>query len=113
MPEFGDLYHQVPKAKTDLSSQTAQNWHSKLDIERAETHHKSNFVKSLEALEERNDEDKDVDIHQAESNGDCITQQLDKEVKLWSDFLRTRFHPKSNVVLGERRKLQYRFFTIR
>ena len=100
LPEFGDLYHEVPKSKTDSSLQAAQNWHTKLEIERAETNHKSNFVKSLEALEERN-EDKDVDIHQAESNGDSMNQQLDEEVKLWSDFLRTRFHPKTNVVLGE------------
>jgi hypothetical protein len=38
--------------KTELSQHAAQNfWHSKLEIERAEAHHKSNFVKSLEELE--------------------------------------------------------------
>ena len=102
MPELGDLYHQVPLAKTDLSLQTEQNWHSKLNIERSETHHKSNFVKSLEEAEEnKNDEEKDI----CEENDGKIsisdTQKLDQEVKLWSDFLRSRFHPKTNVVMGK------------
>ena len=26
---------------------------------------------------------------------------MEQDVKLWSDFLRTRFHPKTNVVLGK------------
>ena len=55
LPEFGDLYHQVPMTKTELSQHAAQNfWHSKLEIERAEVHPKSNFVKSLEELEGKN-----------------------------------------------------------
>ena len=101
MPELGDLYHQVPLAKTDLSLQTEQNWHSKLNIERSETHHKSNFVKSLEEAEENRNEEKDI----CEENDGKIsisdTQKLDQEVKLWSDFLRSRFHPKTNVVMGK------------
>jgi len=115
LPEFGDLYHQVPMTKTELSQHAAQNfWHSKLEIERAEAHHKSNFVKSLEELEGKNlDEDKDICENEIKklklTNPDETTpqsdtnvgEQLEQDVKLWSDFLRTRFHPKTNVVLGE------------
>jgi len=102
LPELGDLYHQVPLAKTDLSLQTEQNWHSKLNIERSDIHHKSNFVKSLEEAEEnRNDEEKDICEETDGKISTTDTQKLDQEVKLWSDFLRSRFHPKTNVVMGE------------
>jgi len=106
LPEFGDLYHSVPSAKTDLFQQASQNWHSKLEIEREETHHKSNFVKSLEEAEDKIDEDKDICENDKKSTvsgptDTSIGQQLEEEVKLWSDFLRTRFHPKTNVVVGE------------
>lgn len=104
LPEFGDLYHEVGQvAKTDLSAQASQNWHLKLDIERAETHHKSHFLRDLEATENReNDEDKDIDVKNKEGVTKVSdSRQLDNEVKLWSDFLRTRFHPQTNIVVRE------------
>lgn len=107
LPQFGDLYHEVggiSTAKTDLSYQAAENWHSKLDVTRAEAHRKTTFLRDLEAEENLHDEGKEIDVHSKATeerfNAEDTTL-LDEEVQLWSDFLRTRFHPKSNVVMEE------------
>ena len=59
------------------------------------------------------DEDKDICENEIKklklSNPDETTpqsdtnvgEQLEQDVKLWSDYLKTRFHPKTNVVLGK------------
>jgi len=55
LPQFGDLYHDVASsnvmAKTDLSAQAFDNWHSNVTIERAETHRKTKFLQDLDARE--------------------------------------------------------------
>lgn len=109
LPEFGDLYHDIASgsvvAKTDLTAQAEQNWPSKVEVERAETHRKTRFLRNLEASEggnERIDVEKDIDIqeeNQVPRFTDC--SQLDGEVNLWSDYLMTRYHPKTNVVISE------------
>lgn len=105
LPQFGDLYHEVggiATPKTDLSCQATENWHSKLNVTRAEAHRKTTFLRELEAEENLHDEGKDIDSKTAAASfnaGD--TRLLDAEVQLWSDFLRTRYHPKSNAIVEE------------
>lgn len=108
LPEFGDLYHNdrmsssIPK--TDLSSQAAENWHSnKLAVQRAEPYRKTRYLQQLEdaekiKLEEGKEIDDTGDPTSINMKGD---HNLDEEVHLWSDFLRARFHPKTNVVIKE------------
>ena len=48
-----------------------------------------------------NVEEKDTCEENDEKISNSDTQKLDQEVKLWSDFLGSRFHPKTNVVLGK------------
>jgi hypothetical protein len=106
LPEFGDLYHQVGLSvpKTDLSAQSGQHWQHKVDIRRDETHRKTQYLKDLETADHKHDEGKDVC-----SSGDqpsvkddsTIVNELEDEVKLWSDFLRSRYHPKTNVIVQD------------
>ena len=109
LPQFGDLYHDVASsnvmAKTDLSAQAFDNWHSNVTIERAETHRKTKFLQDLDARESGNDQvdhEKDIDdIQKKHHQTSTDIRQMDQEVKLWSDFLMARFHPKTNVVISE------------
>ena len=103
LPEFGDLYFETGSLpKTDLSAQASKNWHYQVDVQREETVRKSKFLQGLEASEKVDEEGKDICTTTTSPDAkhsfeDC--QSLDQEVRLWSDYARCRYHPKTNVVL--------------
>ena len=107
LPEFGDLYHEVGGAvsKTDLSTSATQYWNHNVEVKRDETHKRTKYLQQLEAKENKSlhGEQKDIcnmdDSTCDDSKHDEL--ELESEVKLWSDFLRTRFHPKTNVIIND------------
>ncbi len=106
LPEFGDLYHDAVGAaaisKTDLSAQSSKHWQHEVAVQKEETIRKSKYLKELQS-DDHTDEDKDVNSSNeaAASSGKKLLCDLDSEVEIWSDYLRARYHPKTNVIVQE------------
>ncbi|KAJ8925913.1 hypothetical protein NQ315_009765 [Exocentrus adspersus] len=84
LPERGELYDEPPKpTKSDV------NWDSDLvEIEGVSGNNKNQFLKDLENPEES---------HKVLTK----TYDLEKDVTVWSDFLYSRFHPRTVTVINE------------
>ena len=104
LPELGDLYEypQVPKTE-DLF------WSGDTHVQKEEPLKKNKFLRELEQDENIN-VDQDKNICEAAGDGCSPEKQmnkstklynLDREVSVWSDYLRARFHPKTNSILRE------------
>jgi len=107
LPEFGDLYNEVGTTipKTDLSASASQFWNHSVEVSKDETHKRTKYLQQLEADENKSRGEKDICAEDTFKEGVAkhgdAGQDLDDEVKLWSDFLRARFHPKTNVVIND------------
>lgn len=86
LPEFGDLYY-------NESVDREQLWQHSVEVQRSKPVTKTSFLKSLEDNEQKANLIQDG----AAAGGDV--KPLESEVKVWSDFLRARYHPKTNVVV--------------
>lgn len=94
LPKFGDLYDKpyVPKDEDGL-------WSGPTHLNKTEGKPKNSFQRELEAEENSfklDDDEKDICEAEAPAQYD-----LDDQVEVWSDYLRTRFHPKSVLLLEE------------
>ena len=91
LPQFGDLYDapsKVPKRDSLL-------WDGELQVQKEEPKKPNDFQRELEKEEETG-----VTADAADSD-DQTNYDLDRQVDVWSDYLRTRFHPRTNVILEE------------
>ena len=108
LPQLGDLYEDgggggfrrsVPRTDSLL-------WGGGTEVKKEEPRRKNDFQRELEAEENYvADEDKDVceDDKEVSSSSAASDSQssLDNQVEFWSDFLRPRLHPRTNVLLRE------------
>ena len=80
-------------------------------MKREETCKRTKYLEQLENNEIQSSEqhfsEKDI-CYEESAGGDAKDEdiygagkELEQEVKLWSDFLRTRFHPKTNVIVND------------
>ncbi len=101
LPELGDLYGQPGAPRTD-----SLLWAGATHVSKEEPVRKNDFQRELEAAENCvSDEDKDIceaggspEVKDATSS---TYDDLDDQVRFWSDYLRPRFHPRTNVLLSE------------
>jgi len=99
LPELGDLY-----GGPGLPKSGVQSWYGDVDIVKAEPVRKNRFLQDL-----MDEEGGDEDLIEGEKDRDTIAERkvnknkeehykLDEEVNHWSDYLYSRFHPKSILV---------------
>ncbi|XP_047117531.1 protein misato [Schistocerca piceifrons] len=85
LPEQGDLYEEVPD-----SSNVNVLWpKEKVDVIQAPKPEKNEFLEDL-SKEHMEPEEIPLKIY-----------DLDNEVNVWSDFLRTRYHPRTTTVINK------------
>lgn len=85
LPERGELYEDV-----SAPDPTSAIWsEDKVDVIQAPKKEKNEFLQDLSK-----------DYLESEEEGD-IVYNLDNEVNVWSDFLRTRYHPRSTSIINE------------
>ena len=123
LPLYGDLYNNDLTSIVRMNkSDSAPIWAGEVKIEKEKEKRKNEFLAHLEADDlkhesvrkkhktEKNcildDQDKDI-CEDKEENTVEVTQtfeeykkiyNLDNQVNTWSDYLSTRFHPRTNVV---------------
>ncbi|XP_067002875.2 protein misato homolog 1 isoform X2 [Anabrus simplex] len=86
LPKEGDLYDKVPEP-----SHSHALWsHEKVEIIQSPKESKNEFLEDL-------DDDK-MDLGDAKADK---AYNLDNEVTVWSDFLRTRYHPRTVTLIKE------------
>jgi len=126
LPVYGDLYNNDLTSIVRMKkSDSASIWAGEIKIEKEKEKRKNEFLTHLEADDlkhesdrkkhktEKNsildDQDKDI-CEDKEENAVEVTQtyeeykkiyNLDNQVNTWSDYLSTRFHPRTNVVAEE------------
>jgi len=101
LPEFGDLYERpcIPRSDSIL-------WAGDSIIRKEEAPKKNDFLRELDNYEnDGEDSDKDIDSICADerlTKGDSTAKlyDLNGQVKYWSDYLSSRFHPKTNVIVN-------------
>ncbi len=100
LPELGDLYERprVPKLDSLL-------WEGSTEVRKEEPPRKNDFQRQLE-VEENNLLDEDKDICESSPDGkerksSQVDYVLEGQVHFWSDFLRARYHPKTNVIVQD------------
>lgn len=101
LPELGDLYERpcVPRSDSIL-------WAGDSIIRKEEAPKKNDFLRELDNYEnDGEDSDKDIDSICADERltkgGDSAKlYDLNGQVKYWSDYLSSRFHPKTNVIVN-------------
>lgn len=96
---------------TDVSASATQYWHHDFEVKREETCKRTKYLEQLENNESKSSDqhfsEKDICHGELSAGGDQDNyeagagKELEQEVKLWSDFLRTRFHPKTNVIVND------------
>jgi hypothetical protein len=101
MPEMGNLYGRPPAPKA-----ASALWPFPAEIRKEEPLRKSAYQRELDSQETVSvtDEDKDVcelDDSKEEKRENLSTANLDDEVSFWPDFLRSRYHPRSCLLLQE------------
>jgi hypothetical protein len=99
LPELGDLYGKPEVPKTDSIF-----WDGGAQVQKEEPKQMNDFQRELaEAEEAGGDEDTDKceDKSAASSSKEVPIYDLKNQVDVWSDFLRSRFHHRTNVILNE------------
>ena len=92
LPQFGDLYDAPPKVPPKGESLL---WDGELNVQKEEPKKQNDFQRELEKEEETGDAKDTAD------SDDQTNYDLDEQVDVWSDYLRARFHPRTNVILEE------------
>lgn len=108
MPVHGDLYERPLRDPDQLEKlQGGVNWSGDVQMRVDDKEVRNNFLQSLDQQEQPSTAQDFVggeegDKGQVATN--CsLKEQLDLEgqVRVWSDFLRTRYHPRTNVVVQD------------
>jgi len=103
LPICGDLYEKVaPPSADDVTAK--RHWAGDVMVTKEEERGKSEYLKHLDQQEEdviRNGRQDDGASGSGPEASVPTKFDLDSQVRVWSDFLRTRYHPKTNVVVGD------------
>lgn len=109
LPEFGELYGGGNAAAQRSKSKETKAflWEGQLQVAKEEARSKNEYMRHLDAAEDGCDgapDDKDVCSDDG-GDGDRAAAaklfDLSADVRVWSDFLRMRFHPKTSAVVNE------------
>jgi len=108
LPIHGDLYDKPPTTSHDqLESVREKNvhWGGTVDMTVEESEGKNDFLNSLDQ-EEEVQKQKSGNTNGSAGDHEMLTTDketfhLESQVKVWSDFLRTRYHPRTNVVVQD------------
>ena len=103
LPVYGDLYCDGV-IKPTLDAQTL--WDGEVDVSKADEN-KNDYLKFLDE-EEGGDESKEPQLEPEKAEHPRKSRarakelyNLDTQVHVWSDFLRARFHPRTNIVVDQ------------
>ena len=109
LPIQGDLYDKPPTTSHDQLESVREksvHWAGTVDMTVEENEDRNDFLSSLD--QEEKESQQRISGSTNGSSGDNEMQTVDKEtfqlesqVKVWSDFLRARYHPRTNVVVQD------------
>ncbi len=95
LPALGDLYERPTTPRTDSIS-----WGGLTQLRKEEPGRKSDFMRELEAAETGTENKDRCEIAGGRRSPELMSD-LDEQVQYWSDYLRPRLHPRTNVLLRE------------
>jgi len=126
LPALGDLYSSdSPYSSASLNKSDASSvWAGEVQIRKEQEKRKNDFLRHLESEEVESarkkqkpdnkqlildDQDKDIcEDGEDDIKGEKLSYEaykkiydLDNQVSMWSDYLSARFHPQTNVVVGD------------